>query len=147
MKGKFHVSKRMLGFVLVAVAAVGTLAASTGGAATHTMTPSIGPNPVVQNLGALNSPAGPPGRLRNCQLAGLCQGPNQIRNAYGVQSLLDNGVDGTGRTIVIIDAYGSDTIQTDLATQDAYFGLAPATLNVIYPDGPPDPTTPANRGG
>jgi subtilase family serine protease len=45
------------------------------------------------------------------------------------------------------DAYGSDTIQQDLATQDAYFGLAPATLNVIFPDGPPDPTTPANRAG
>jgi subtilase family serine protease len=147
MKGKLHVSKRVLGFVLVAVAAIGILAASTGGAATAKMTPSIGPNPVVQNLGALNSPAGQPGRLRNCQLAGLCQGPDQIRNAYGVQQLLDNGVNGAGRTIVIIDAYGSDTIQSDLASQDAYFGLAPATLNVIYPDGPPDATTPANRGG
>ena len=147
MKGKFHASRRVLGFVVVAVAAIGTLAASTGGAATHTITPSIGANPEVQNLGALNSPAGQPGRLRACQLAGLCQGPNQIRNAYGVQSLLDQGIDGAGQTIVIIDAYGSDTIQSDLATQDAYFGLAPATLNVIYPDGPPDPTTPANRGG
>jgi subtilase family serine protease len=147
MKGKLHVSKRVLGFVLVAVAAIAILAASTGGAATRTMTPSVGANPEVHNLGALDAPAGQPGRLRNCQLAGLCQGPNQIRNAYGVQQLLDNGVDGTGRTIVIIDAYGSDTIQSDLATQDAYFGLAPATLNVIYPDGPPDPTTPANRGG
>jgi subtilase family serine protease len=147
MKGKFHVSKRVLGFVLVAAAAIATLAASTGGAATHSVTPSIGANPEVQNLGALDSPAAQPGRLRNCQLFGLCQGPDQIRNAYGVQSLLDNGVDGTGQTIVIIDAYGSDTIQSDLATQDAYFGLAPATLNIIYPDGPPDPTTPANRGG
>jgi subtilase family serine protease len=147
MKGKLHLSKRMLGFALVAAAAIATLAASTGGAATRTMTPSIGANPEVQNLGALNSPAGQPGRLRACQLAGLCQGPNQIRNAYDVQPLLDQGTDGTGQTIVIIDAYGSDTIQQDLATQDAYFGLAPATLNVIYPDGPPDPTTPANRGG
>ena len=144
---KLQVSKRVLGFVLVAAAAIVALAATTGGAATPTMTPSIGANPVVQNLGALDSPAGQPGRLRACQLAGTCQGPNQIRNAYGFQQLLDQGVNGAGRTIVIIDAYGSDTIQSDLATQDAYFGLAPATLNVIYPDGPPDATTPSNRAG
>ena len=147
MQGKRHASKRVLGFVLVAIAAIAALAATTGGAATRTMTPSVGATPVVQNLGALDSPAGQPGRLRACQLAGTCQGPNQIRNAYGFQQLLDQGVNGAGRTIVIIDAYGSDTIQQDLATQDAYFGLAPATLNVIYPDGTPDPTTPANRGG
>jgi subtilase family serine protease len=147
MKRKQHVPKRVLGFALVVAAAIAALAASTGGAATHTMTPSIGPNPVEQNLGALDSPAGQPGRLRACQLAGTCQGPNQIRNAYGFQQLLNNGVDGAGRTIVIIDAYGSDTIQQDLASQDAYFGLAPGTLNVIYPDGPPDPTSPANRAG
>jgi subtilase family serine protease len=147
MKGRFRLSKRVLGLVLVAAAAIAALAASAGGAATHTMTPAVGANPVVQNLGALNSPAGQPGRLRACQLAGVCQGPNQIRNAYGFQQLQDQGVDGTGRTIVIIDAYGSDTIQQDLATQDAYFGLPPANLNVIYPDGPPDSTSLGNRFG
>jgi subtilase family serine protease len=144
---KFRMPKRVLGFVLVAVAAVAMLAATTGGAVTHTMTPSVGANPVVQNLGALNSPANQPGRLRQCQLSGTCQGPDQIRNAYGFQQLLDQGVNGTGRTIVIIDAYGSDTIQQDLATQDSYFGLAPANLNVIYPDGTPSATSVSNRFG
>src|ERR1700751_3003297 len=104
MKGKLHLSKRMLGFALVAAAAIATLAASTGGAATRAMTPSMGANPEVQNLGALNSPAGQPGRLRACQLAGLCQGPNQIGNEFGVQPLVDNGGDGAGRAIVFIDA-------------------------------------------
>lgn len=147
MKGKLYASRRVLGLVLVAAAAVATLAAASGGAATHVMAPSVGANPTFQNLGALNSPAGQPGRLRNCQLLGTCQGPNQIRNAYGVQQLLDQGVDGTGQTIVIIDAYGSDTIQQDLALQDAYFGLTPANLNIIYPDGPPDATSVGNRFG
>jgi len=147
MKQKLHVSKRVVGFALVAAAAIAALAATSGGAATHTMTPSVGANPVIQNLGALNSPANQPGRLRQCQLSGTCQGPDQIRDAYGFQPLLDNGVDGAGRTIVIIDAYGSDTIQSDLATQDAYFGLPAATLNVIYPDGTPSATSASNRFG
>jgi subtilase family serine protease len=149
---KFHASKRVLGFALVAAAAIVALAATTGGAATRTatrtVTPAIGPNPVMQNLGALDSPAGQIGRLRACQLAGACQGPDQIRAAYGFDQLLNNGVNGAGRTIVIIDAYGSDTIQSDLASQDSYFGLpAPPAFNIIYPDGTPDPTTPSNRGG
>lgn len=146
MSKKLRALKRTVG-VLAVVAAFAALAASTGGASTHTMTPSIGPNPQMQNLGAVSEPAGQPGRLRQCQLSGTCQGPDQILNAYGFQQLHDQGVTGAGRTIVIIDAYGSDTIQSDLATQDAYFGLPPATLNIIYPDGPPDPTTPSNRGG
>ena len=152
MKGKFDAPKRVLGFAFVAAVVIAALAATTGGAATRsatrTMTPSIGPNPEMQNLGALDSPAGQIGRLRACQLAGTCQGPDQILNAYGFDKLHANGVDGAGRTIVIIDAYGSDTIQSDLATQDAYFGLpAPPAFNIIYPDGTPDPTTPSNRGG
>jgi subtilase family serine protease len=145
---KLHASKRVLAPAFVAAAAIAVLAASTGGAATHTVTPSIGANPVMQNLGALDSPLGQIGRLRACQLAGTCQGPDQIRAAYGFDQLLNNNVNGAGRTIVIIDAYGSDTIQSDLASQDSYFGLpAPPAFNIIYPDGTPDPTTPSNRAG
>jgi subtilase family serine protease len=111
------------------------------------MTPSVAANPMVTNLGALASPAGQIGRLRACQLAGACYGPDQIRNAYGFQQLIDNGITGAGRTIVIIDAYGSDTIQGDINTFDAYFGLPATTVNVIYPDGAPSATSTNNRVG
>jgi hypothetical protein len=53
-----------------------------------------------------------------------------MRNVYGFQSLLNNGFDGTGTTIAIIDAYGSDTIQGDLGAFDAYMGLPAANLNI-----------------
>ena len=147
LKGKLHVSKRVLGFGLVAAAAIATLAATTGGAATHTVTPSVGANPVVQNLGAVDSAPGQIGRLRQCQLDGTCYGPDQIRNAYTVQPLLNKGTTGAGRTIVIIDAYGSDTLQTDFDTNNAYWGLPNQTIDVRFPDGPPDPTSAANRAG
>jgi len=51
-----------------------------------------------------------------------CFGPDQIRAAYGVQTLLNHGITGAGRTIVIIDAYGSSTIAADLATFDTTWG-------------------------
>jgi subtilase family serine protease len=151
MKKRFRSAvpaRRKLTIVAFAAVVGGVLAAfaATAGhaaAARGVMTPAVGPDPKIQLLGSLDQP----GKLRNCQKAGTCYGPDQLRNAYGFQSLLDNGIDGTGSTIVIIDAYGSDTIQSDLAAFDAYFGLPAPTLNIIQPDGPPSPTSAANLLG
>ena len=64
-----------------------------------------------------------------------CYGPDQIRAAYDVQPLLNEGITGAGRTIVIIDAFQSPTIRQDLALFDHVWGLADPTLNIIAPDG------------
>ena len=64
-----------------------------------------------------------------------CYSPQQIRTAYSIQPLLNKGITGKGRTIVIIDAYQSPTVQQDLNTFDTTFGLTPATVHVIAPDG------------
>lgn len=60
--------------------------------------------------------------------------PTQIRNAYGINNLSEQG---SGQTIAIVDAYGSPTIQSDLQTFDSQFGLAPANLTIAYPNGKP----------
>jgi subtilase family serine protease len=60
-----------------------------------------------------------------------CYGPAQIRKAYDVP----NSLTGAGQTIVIIDAFQSPTIQNDLNTFDATFGLPAAQLNIIAPQG------------
>ncbi len=65
----------------------------------------------------------------------LCFGPQQIQEAYNIQSLLDKGVNGQGRTIVIIDAFQSPTIRHDLHEFDQVFGLNNPVLNIIAPDG------------
>jgi subtilase family serine protease len=62
-----------------------------------------------------------------------CYGPQDFRTAYDVPA---NDV-GAGQTVVIVDAYGSPTIQSDLAIYDAEFGLPPANLNIFYPEGQP----------
>ncbi len=99
------------------------------------MTPAVGSTPVFRNLGLVDGPLNQPGRLRNCQLAGTCYGPDQIRNAYGFQPLLDHGITGAGRTIVIIDAYGSSTLQQDFDANNAYWGLPAQTIQVLTPFG------------
>jgi subtilase family serine protease len=62
-----------------------------------------------------------------------CYTPALIHTAYNIPSNLD----GTGQTIVIVDAYGSPTIRQDLHVFDQTFGLPDPVLNIIYPGGQP----------
>jgi len=65
-----------------------------------------------------------------------CYSPQSITTAYGFASLQSHGITGKGRTIVIVDAFQSPTITTDLALFDSTFGLnAPPAFNIIAPDG------------
>jgi subtilase family serine protease len=65
-----------------------------------------------------------------------CYSPQEMRKAYNVDGLLNKGYDGTGQTIVIIDSYGSPTIQQDLSTFDAGYGLPdPPSLTIYSPLG------------
>src|ERR1700720_2800051 len=52
-----------------------------------------------------------------------CYSPQEIRTAYDLNPILNAGYNGTGQTIIIIDSYGSPTIQNDLKTFDAGYGL------------------------
>ena len=54
---------------------------------------------------------------------------------------------GTGQTIVIVDAFGSPTVQSDLETFSTQFGLPAPKLNVIYPAGKPAWQGTANQVG
>jgi len=79
-----------------------------------------------------------------------CYSPQQIRAAYGVDSLINAGYSGTGQTIILIESYGSPTLAADLKKFDADFGLPdPPSLTVLAPVGPVppfDPTQPDEVG-
>jgi len=62
-------------------------------------------------------------RLRAMLSAPVVSGlyPVQIRKAYGIDSL---NTSGAGKTIAIIDAFGSPTITSDLAVFNNQFSLA-----------------------
>jgi subtilase family serine protease len=69
----------------------------------------------------------PPGRGLACYTAAL------IRKAYNIPADLD----GSGQTIVIVDAYGNPTVRSDLHMFDQAMGLPDPTLNIFYPTGQP----------
>jgi subtilase family serine protease len=140
---------------LVITAAAVTASAHRTAARSGGMTPAVVQGgPQYQLIGPVTAPETSPTVPFGCQTrpvsafpASSCYGPDQIRNAYGIQKLLDKGIDGRGRSITIVDAYGSPHIQTELGTFDATFGIPDPTLNIIYPDGPPLPTDPDNAFG
>jgi subtilase family serine protease len=52
-------------------------------------------------------------------------GPSDLRKAYSLASAAVNN--GRGQTVALVDAYDDPTIESDLATYRAYYGLPPCT--------------------
>jgi subtilase family serine protease len=66
-----------------------------------------------------------------------CYSPHQLQAAYRLTKLYGKGLSGRGRTIALVDSYGSPTIAADLSAFDKAFGLpAPPKLTTIAPAGP-----------
>jgi len=128
-----------------AVAAVAVLAAGCGG------TGSVGtrgwaayPLPMLSHPPAASRLAPAPPAFDRCapDPAARCYQPRQIYRAYDLAPLYRGGNLGQGRTIGIIDSFGSPTIRSDLRAFDAAFHLPPARLEVVTPAGRPPPFRP-----
>jgi subtilase family serine protease len=125
-----------LAATLGTVLALPTSAASPTAAspnATYTSHP-VSVNPQLR-------PAGDPtNAVFSCQTdrgpdAIVCYSPQQIQQAYGINSLLSSGINGKGHTIVIIDAFQNPTMQSDLAAFDSTFGLPAPQFVQVAPQG------------
>ena len=146
---------RRLAVILVLALAAAALAAVSGAAhrsALHrgVMTPDTMRSPfLAQEASPAANPSG--SVLFGCQttVPAGCYGPDQMRAAYAVQPLLDAGYTGAGRTIVIVDAFGSSTLESDTALFTRLWGLPAADLTIYKPFGvsSTDPGTAAGWSG
>jgi subtilase family serine protease len=65
-----------------------------------------------------------------------CYDPAQIQRAYDLGPLYAKGYTGAGKTIMIVDSFGSTTVRHDLAVFDAAFHLPPPpSFKIIQPAG------------
>ncbi len=67
----------------------------------------------------------------------------QMQEAYDLPDVYKAGFKGQGQTIVIVDAYGSATLQADANVFNTLNGLPPLTssnFKTLYPEGPVDPS-------
>jgi subtilase family serine protease len=79
-----------------------------------------------------------------------CYDAHQFQTAYDMGPLFAAGDTGAGKTIVIVDSFGSPTIRHDLKEFDTQNGLpAPPSFNIIAPVGAIPPFDPGknNMGG
>ena len=87
------------------------------------------------------------GGIRNATIgdSGLAYSPAQIRTAYGISNLSE---DGTGQTIAIVDAYDDPNIFTSVDTFDGQFGLTGSGPTIYDQYGPASSfLTVLNEGG
>ncbi len=138
----------MVGGTVLAAGSVPSQGARPQAAASSGYTPhAVEVNPLYKRLGKVQdvrlqqTPTASAGKvLYACQSDTnpqpmLCYGPDQIRRAYGVQQLQKEHLTGRGSTIVILDAFGSPTIQADLDAFDADWGLPKVSVTVAAPFG------------
>jgi subtilase family serine protease len=94
--------------------------------------------------GGCGSPAGTAGEAArasppSCLTLALCYAPGQFRVAYGIAPLLNDGIDGRGQTVVLLEFAavppasppGVTDIRQDLARFDSLFGLPAARLQIV----------------
>jgi subtilase family serine protease len=72
--------------------------------------------------------------------------PSEIQTAYNLTQLYHEGLTGAGKTVAIVDAYGSTTIAADLVTFSQAMGLPPANFTVIGTPTESNFLTDANAG-
>jgi len=116
------------------IAAVAPAAPAAGGPAGGQ--PRLVLKPGVVRLGLVNR-SGPSTTAQCEQADGIaCYQPGQLRAAYNLAPLYAKGINGKGKTIVIVDSFGSPTIRRDLTTFDKQFGYpAPPSFKIIHPAG------------
>lgn len=141
-------SRPLCAGMLVLAGTVALVLAMAGPAAAYPP-PRISPHPVPP--APAPAPGQAPAQSTNstlfCQVPSAqyhCYLPKQMRTAYNIDPLLKAGNDGTGRTIVIIDAFQDPTLSSDVARFDSVTGLGAPSLKVVAPFGltPFDPTNP-----
>jgi subtilase family serine protease len=81
--------------------------------------------PAVTEIQLISKTTSPP-PVTACFAAGIrCFTPQSMTAGYNFGPLYASGFNGKGKTIAIIDAFGSPTIADDLHTFDVGFGLQP----------------------
>jgi subtilase family serine protease len=122
----------------LAVASVVAFSSIAGLGGSVPITAAVVARPFAHEIGALKTP---PTTADCLTIFGFhCYQPGQFETAYGLRDLHQDGIDGRGRTIVIVDSFGSPTIANDLKVFDQTFGIPdPPSLTIRQDAGPVPP--------
>jgi subtilase family serine protease len=82
-------------------------------------------HPAVSDYAQVSSSETPPTQEQCNSVNRRCFNPASTRSAYNVKALYDQGWDGSGMTIAVVDSYGSDTMAHDLHVYNQTWELPP----------------------
>ncbi|GAA1910216.1 S53 family peptidase [Streptantibioticus ferralitis] len=110
---------------LAAAAAISPLSGTAAAAPQVKAVPAIAGHSLIKGVGS-------PLTTEQCQAKWklACYSPLQYRQAYNLNPLYKKGVTGKGRTIVIVDSFGSPTVQHDLDVYSKQFGIPSTKVEV-----------------
>ncbi|MER6064346.1 S53 family peptidase [Streptomyces sp. NPDC001792] len=111
---------------LATVSSAGATAAAPAGVPHTFARPAIAGRALVHGVAS-------PLPIAQCQSKWhiACYNPLQYRTAYNLNPLYKKGITGKGRTIVIVDSFGSPTVQHDLDVYSKQFGLPSTKVQVV----------------
>jgi subtilase family serine protease len=112
--------RRLTGLALAAGLGVLALTGAGGGGA-RLATAVI--HPTVAEYYQVSASTTPPTQAQCASVGRRCFAPQAIQAAYNLGPLYAASLNGSGMTIAIVDAYGSDTMAHDLHVFDQAFGL------------------------
>jgi subtilase family serine protease len=117
-------------------------------------------HPTISDWLLLSSSTTPPTEAQCYAINRRCFTPSSMANSYNYASILLAGNEGQGKTIAVIDSFGSDTIRSDLNVFDTAFGLqhlcgetgvtctsGMPTFNILEVQGSPPTTPPPPNNG
>ncbi len=138
------IRRRAFAAVATGVLVLGvTTIAGADGAAGSTPKPFAGDVPVSQRIAALTTAEA---NIKASIAAGKTRwGDLDLRDIYSykVDQLWNQGIDGSGTAVAVIEGWDDPGMQTLLNTLDAQVGLPDTTVTTIYPTGPLPATCPA----
>lgn len=131
--------KRRLRRYLAGIGAAGlSLILTAAGGPTAAAAHAVTLHPALEHAPHIYTGSTVPPTTATCQARSHinCYGPQQFAVAYGLTKAFAAGDTGKGRTIAIVDSFGSPTIEADLATFDSDFGIKPPpSFRIIQPVG------------
>jgi subtilase family serine protease len=114
------------GAVAAAVTALGLAAAFAPASQANGRAPashSAAVVPAVSDYQQITASETPPTQAQCASVGRRCFNPASTRSAYNVGPLYAMGADGRGKTIAVVDSYGSDTMAHDLHVYDQAWNL------------------------
>ncbi|TMD65299.1 MAG: hypothetical protein E6I84_10220 [Chloroflexi bacterium] len=107
----------------LAAGGISAIAIGSASLSTPAVVSSVAIHPLVSDAVFISADGTPPSEAACNAVGRRCFNPTAMANSYNYAGLHASGNKGQGKTIAVVDSFGSSTIREDLAVFNTAFGL------------------------